>query len=120
MFHNIKKAAALSLAAFAAFGVQAQDNQSGYFVEDYTYRFLMNPAMDNSKNFVAIPAIGNLGFGLHGNLGVSDVIYNVNGRTDTFLNPNVSANAVKISYKTNKNIALPLNIKKTTFKTATL
>lgn len=94
MFHNIKKAAALSLAAFAAFGVQAQDNQSGYFVEDYTYRFLMNPAMDNSKNFVAIPAIGNLGFGLHGNLGVSDVIYNVNGRTTTFLNPNVSAEEV--------------------------
>lgn len=94
MFHNIKKAAALSLAAFATFTAQAQDNQSGYFVEDYTYRFLMNPAMGNSKNFVAIPALGNLGFGIHGNLGVSDVIYNVDGRTTTFLNPGVSAEEV--------------------------
>lgn len=94
MLHSIKKAAALSLVSMAALVSYAQDNQSGYFVDDYTYRYLMNPAMANSKNFVAMPALGNFNFGLQGNLSVKDVLYNVNGRTTTFLNPGVSASEV--------------------------
>lgn len=68
----------------------AQSTESGYYVDDYTYRYQMNPAMGNSKNFVAMPALGNLNLGMHGNLHLRDVIYNVDGRTTTFLNPGVS------------------------------
>ena len=91
MFHNIKKLSLVAASAISAIFVMAQDNQSGYFVEDYTYRFLMNPALGNSRNFVAMPALGNVNAELAGNLSLTDVIYNVNGRTTTFLNPGVSA-----------------------------
>lgn len=69
----------------------AQNSRSGYFLDDYTYRFQMNPAFANSTNFVSMPALGNFNFGINGTLGLSDVLYNVNGRTVTFLNPGVSA-----------------------------
>lgn len=72
----------------------AQSTRSGYFLEDYTYRFQMNPAMANSKGFISMPALGNMNVSMDGTLNVSDVIYNVNGKTTTFLNPGVSAEEV--------------------------
>lgn len=74
--------------------LRAQDLSSGYFVEDYTYRYQMNPAFGNSQNFISMPALGNLNVGLHGNLGISDVLYNVDGKTTTFLNPKLSSDEV--------------------------
>ena len=90
------KQKALYMAAVAALillpsGLRAQNLKSGYFVEDYTYRFQMNPAFGNSQNFVSMPALGNLNIGMHGNLGISDVLYNVDGKTTTFMNPGISA-----------------------------
>ena len=78
-------------AAAVAFGAAAQNTLSGYFVDDYTYRFQMNPAYKNSKNFISFPALGNLNIGMQGTLHVRDVIYNVNGKTTTFMSPEVSA-----------------------------
>lgn len=72
----------------------AQNTTSGYFVDDYTYRFQMNPAYENSKNFIAIPALGNMNVSMRGSLQVRDVIYSVNGQTTTFLNPLVSVDEV--------------------------
>ncbi len=80
-------AAAMSIATSAA----AQTTHSGYFVEDYTYRFQMNPAYNNSKNFISIPALANINVGVNGNLNLDNILYNINGKTTTFLNPNVSA-----------------------------
>lgn len=74
--------------------LRAQDLSSGYFVEDYTYRYQMNPAFGNSQNFISMPALGNLNVGLHGNLGISDVLYNVDGKTTTFMNPKLSSDEV--------------------------
>ncbi len=91
MLRNIKKIALMALMALSMTAVWAQDNQSGYFVEDYTYRFLMNPAFDNSRNFVAMPALGNINVEMKGNLSLTDVIYNIDGHTTTFLNPGVSS-----------------------------
>lgn len=82
--------AALMLAPAAS----AQNLVSGYFVDDFTYRYQMNPAFGNSKGFISMPALGNLNVGLHGNLGVSDVLYNVDGKTTTFLNPQLSSDEV--------------------------
>lgn len=108
----------MSCALLAVCSAAAQDTKSGYFVEDYTYRFLMNPAMDNSRNFVAIPALGNFNFGMQGNLSVKDVIYNVNGRTTTFLNPGVSAQEVmgNLSDMNKTGVNLRLNILSFGFK----
>ena len=72
----------------------AQQTRSGYFVEDYTYRFQMNPAMENSMNFVGMPALANMNIAMNGNLHLTDIMYNVNGKTTTFLNPEVSTKQV--------------------------
>jgi len=91
---KLNKYIAITTLGALAFGASAQNTNSGYFVDDYTYRFQMNPAFDNSKNFVSIPVLGNLNVAMHGTLGVKDVIYNVNGKTTTFLSPFLSPEEV--------------------------
>lgn len=87
----IKKSIALFAISMTTLSAMAQNTRTGYFVDDYTYRFQMNPAMGNNRNFVGMPGLSNVNVGLHGNLSVKDILYNVNGRTTTFLNPGVSA-----------------------------
>lgn len=84
---------AVCLAAAPAMLAQ-QHTYSGYFLDGYTYRYQMNPAMDNEDNFVAMPALGNLNIGFQGNLHLKDVLYNVDGRTSLFTNPNISSSEV--------------------------
>lgn len=93
MNFNIKKCAAAMLATAAALCATAQNTQSGYFLDDYAYRFLSNPALapSHGKLLVGIPGISNLNVNMRGNLALTDVIYNVNGKTTTFMNPEVSA-----------------------------
>lgn len=87
---NIKKGAIAMILGAASLSMAAQNTQSGYFVEDYTYRFQMNPAYGNSRGFVAMPGLGNLNIGLAGNLHLTDILYNLNGKTTTFMNPGIS------------------------------
>lgn len=84
---TIIAAAVLSLSANTA---KAQHTESGYFTDGYLFRHEMNPAIGNDKNYVSMPAIGNIDFSLHGNLGVKDLLYNIDGKTSLFTNPNVS------------------------------
>lgn len=75
----------------AALTAGAQNTRSGYFLDDYTYRFQLNPAFGNSRGFIAMPALGNMNAGINGNIHVSDIFYNINGKTTTFMNPGVNA-----------------------------
>lgn len=88
---TIIKSTLVAAALFVSFAASAQTTRSGYFVDDYTYRFQLNPALGNSKNFVSMPALGNLNIGMNGNLHVTDILYNLDGRTTTFMNPGVDA-----------------------------
>lgn len=85
------KSAALTLSLAVTATGFAQTTRSGYFLEDYTYRYEMNPAFGNSRNFIAMPALANMNIGFNGTLGIDNVLYNVDGRTTTFLNPKISA-----------------------------
>ncbi|MGN0214712.1 MAG: DUF5723 family protein [Muribaculaceae bacterium] len=76
-------------AAFAA-NVMAQTTTSGYFIDGYLQRYQMNPAIGNSRNFVSMPGLSNINVAERGTLGVKDIFYNINGKTTTFLNPEVS------------------------------
>lgn len=87
---TIFRSVCVALLGAGALAATAQNTQTGYFLDGYTYRFQMNPAMANDKNFVSMPALANLNIGMEGNLHLKNVIYNVDGRTTTFLNPNVS------------------------------
>lgn len=69
----------------------AQNTQSGYFTDGYLYKFETNPAIGNEQNFIAIPALGNINVGMNSTFGIDNVLYNVNGKTTTFLNPGVNA-----------------------------
>lgn len=90
MTNNIKSilaVAALSISATAS----AQNLESGYFTDGYLYRHDMNPAIGNERDYVAFPVLGNINVNVHGNVGIKNFLYNVNGRTTTFMNPSVSA-----------------------------
>lgn len=75
----------------ASLELSAQHTSSGYFIDNYTYRYQMNPAMDNEDNFVSLPVLGNFDVTAQGTIGLENLLYNVNGQTTTFMNPNVSA-----------------------------
>ncbi|MDE6301133.1 MAG: hypothetical protein K2M19_05415 [Muribaculaceae bacterium] len=81
----------LVLGGLAAFtlNASAQNTNSGYFLENYTYRYQMNPAMGNDKGFVSMPGLGNLNVAARGNLHLKDVLYTVDGKTVLFTNPNI-------------------------------
>ena len=68
----------------------AQTTETGYFNDEYTFRYEMNPAMGNGRNFVSIPALGNINVDFAGTLHTNAVLYNVDGKTTTFLNPQLS------------------------------
>lgn len=68
----------------------AQHSASGYYTDGFLYRHEMNPAIGNEQNYVAMPAISNMNVSLTGNLGIDKVLFNRNGKTTTFLNPDVS------------------------------
>lgn len=86
---KIKYIIAASLLVLSTAAV-AQNLESGYFIENYLYRHDLNPAFGNEQSYVAIPLLGNANIATEGNVGLKTFLYNVNGRTATFLHPGVS------------------------------
>ena len=84
----------------------AQSTQTGYFTDGYLYRHTMNPAIGNTKNYVSLPALGNINISFRGNLALSDVLYQVNGKTATFLHPNLSSAEVLKNIKDKNQLGL--------------
>lgn len=83
---QIVAAVALTLAGAAT----AQNLNGSYFMEGSLFRNELNPAFGNEQNFVSMPILGNLNVGVHGNFGLQDVFFNRNGKTVTYLHPDVS------------------------------
>ncbi|MDE6537053.1 MAG: hypothetical protein K2M13_03325 [Muribaculaceae bacterium] len=89
---SYKKLALCVALSAATFPIYAQQHTySGYFLDGYTYGYQMNPASGNEKGFVSFPALGNLNISVRGNLHLTDLLYNVNGKTSLFTNPEVDA-----------------------------
>lgn len=83
------------LAGAMTYGAFAQQNTySGYFLDNFLYRHQMNPAMGNENNFVGLPGLGNLSIGTQGNVHLSKFLYNYDGKTVLFTNPNISESTV--------------------------
>lgn len=87
---NIKSIILGFCLAIAATAV-AQHTNSGYFLDGYLFRYQMNPAIGNNQNYVSMPGLTNINVAERGTLGVTDIFYNINGRTATFMHPDVSA-----------------------------
>lgn len=80
---------ALTLLSF--FAVNAQTNTySGYFLDNFLYRHQMNPAFGNNENFIGIPGLGNINVTTQGTLHLSKVLYQLDGKTVLFTNPNLT------------------------------
>lgn len=96
----------------------AQSTYSGYFLDNYLYRSEMNPAFGGESSYVGFPGLGNINIGMQGNLHLTSVLYNVDGKTSLFTNPNVSAAEVMsdIHDKNRLGVDTKLNIINVGFK----
>ncbi|MDE5790458.1 MAG: hypothetical protein K2H96_04425 [Muribaculaceae bacterium] len=91
--NTIKKIAFCAALAAAALPISAQKSTySGYFLDNYMYRFQMNPAFGNDQNFVSMPGLGNINVSLSGNLHLTDVVSPLGNRTVLFTNPGINTN----------------------------
>lgn len=103
-------AGALLMAPAATFAQQTL--RSGYFLEGYEYRHVMNPAFGpDRKGFVSFPFLGNFNVGMSGNVGVSNFLYKkADGGLTTFLNESVTASDFLGGINQNNRLSLDLNM----------
>lgn len=94
----------------AAPAIWAQNLATGYFDANYAYRFQLNPAFGGTQThgFVSMPGLGNLNVGTNGNTGINHFLYNIDGKTTTFLNPSVSAAEFMDGLKNHNRIGVDL------------
>ena len=113
-----KYAAAFIIGAVTAHSVSAQNSYSGYFLDNYTYRTQLNPAFATDRNYIGFPGLGNINMAMRGNIGLDDVLYNVDGQTVLFTNPNISVDQVMANIKDRNDLqnSIKLNILTTGFK----
>lgn len=91
--------------------IVAAQSRSAYFSDNYNYRFMMNPAMGNEKGFVSLPGAGNLNIAANGNVGLDNFLFvNSQGKTTTFLNPEISASKFLNGLKTNNRLGLDAKV----------
>lgn len=89
----------------------AQSLRSGYFLEGYTYRHLMNPAFSPERNYIAVPGIGNINVGAQSNVGLNTFIYPYgNDKLTTFMNSSISNDDFLGKLKDNNRINVNLNM----------
>lgn len=103
----------LTLAAFAlslTTAATAQHSNSAYFLEGNTMRHNLNPALEVEHNYVSMPVLGNINVGLRGNLGLQDLFFNKNGKTTTFLSPDVTWSEVQSGLKDKNKLQSDINI----------
>ncbi|MDE5642748.1 MAG: hypothetical protein K2I56_04585 [Muribaculaceae bacterium] len=86
----------IAAAAAVAFTSNAQEAaRSAYFLDGYSYRHMLNPALGNDNNYVSIPALGNVGLGMASNVGVNTFLYKTAPGSQysltTFMSPTVDA-----------------------------
>ena len=100
----IKKYILSGALAIAGLGVMsAQTNTySGYFLDNFLYRYQINPALGNDNNFVSFPGLGNMSIGTAGTVHLNKILYNLDGKTVLFTNPYLPDNEVKKFGNSNK------------------
>lgn len=102
----------------SSLSLSAQRTNSGYFMDNYTYGYQLNPAKGNDQNFISMPGLGNLNVAMRGSLHLSSVIYTLNGRTVLFTNPGISVDEVmgNISDRNKLGTDIKVNILSSGFK----
>lgn len=108
---SIYKLCAVAALACSGMNASAQALQSGYFMEGYTFRHLMNPAYEVEHNYVSIPVLGNVNVGTQGNVGLNKFLYPYQGdQLTTFMNSSVSSDEFLGGLKDNNRINANINM----------
>lgn len=97
------------LAGGALTNGSAQTLRSSYFLKGATYRHQLNPAFMGERNYISLPALGNVNLGTNSNVGLSDFIYKFDdptGKYDltTFMSSSVDRGEFLGKLKTNNQI----------------
>lgn len=89
----------MALMALAASAAQAQSTASGFFNDGYMYRHNINPAVGNRQSYFAIPVLGNVDLSLRSTVGAGDLVYWQNGKTVSFLHPDIDTDKAVRPFK---------------------
>lgn len=107
----IYKICVAAVLACGGMTVSAQGLQSGYFMEGYTFRHLMNPAYAAERNYISIPVLGNVNVGSRGNVALSNFIFPYQGdQMTTFMNNSVNSTEFLSELKGNNHINADINM----------
>ncbi|MCM1310802.1 MAG: DUF5723 family protein [Bacteroides sp.] len=108
MNNKIKSLMCVAMVAATSFTAVAQ-NRSAYFLDNYAYRYQMNPAMGRDGKFdISFPGLGNFNFGISSNFGLNSFLYNKDGKTVTFLHPDISASEAMSKIPTRSRLGFDL------------
>ncbi len=103
--------AGMLLAPATLFAQQAL--RSAYFLDGYSYRHQMNPALAPERGYVSMPILGNINLGTMSNVGVSTFLYKT-GNPDkpltTFMNESVSPGEFLDELKGRNRLNMELNM----------
>ena len=103
--------AALLMGSAATTAVAQQALRSAYFMEGYSYRHQMNPALAPERAYFGFPVLGNLNMGLSSNVGVSTFLFKTpDGGLTTFMNESVSSKEFMGKLKNNNRINADINL----------
>lgn len=98
--------------AMACCGVAtAQNLNSAYFLDGYTYGHRMNPAKDyDRKGYVSFPLLGNVNMGMSGNLAATDVLKFNGNQLTTFLHPDIPVAEALKGFSANNHTRMDVNL----------
>lgn len=106
--HKLLTVAALTGACLTA---SAQALHSGYFLEGYSFRHQLNPAFSGERNYISIPALGNINIGTQGNIGLGTFLYpQANGQLLTFMHSSINGQEFLSGLKDNNRINANINL----------
>lgn len=88
----------------------AQALHSGYFLEGYTFRHQLNPAFSAERNYISIPALGNINIGTQGNVGLGTFLYPQNDQLVTFMHSSINGQEFLDGLKNNNRINANVNL----------
>lgn len=88
----------------------AQALHSGYFLEGYTFRHQLNPAFSAERNYISIPALGNINIGTQGNVGLGTFLYPQNDQLVTFMHSSIDGQDFLDGLKNNNRINANINL----------
>lgn len=82
--------------------------RSAYFLDGYTFRHELNAAFAGERNYISIPALGNIDMALFSSVGVNSFLYPTEPgsryKLTTFMSPTVSADEFLKHIGTNNHI----------------